>query len=243
MAKTEKDRQQLEDIAARIQDSHRDDADPIVVEFAGSPKSGKTTNIDIICHFFKRMKFRVWAPTEGASKRTPYHLKRDLVAFNTWSLNYAISELLVAYYNVEKHDLIILDRGPFDSLAWMNLLKNRGELTPDELRKIEDFALHPKWSQLVSRVCLFKCDPKVSLKRELETKLTHGPGTAMNEGMLGDLLGQYEALGTRLTDDRLRPYDTSKTSGPLETAEPIVRDILSIMEAGDVSHSNASGTA
>jgi pantothenate kinase len=32
---------------------------PIVIEFSGSPKSGKSTNIDIITHFFRRMGFRV----------------------------------------------------------------------------------------------------------------------------------------------------------------------------------------
>src|SRR5436309_9566104 len=90
----------LDERAKKVR-SARDSAKelPVVVEFSGSPKSGKTTNIDVLEHFFKRKGFRIWAPTEGAGKRTPYHLRRDLVAFNTWSLNYAISELLVAYYN------------------------------------------------------------------------------------------------------------------------------------------------
>ena len=51
---------------------------PLVVEFAGSPKAGKSTTIDIVTHFFKRTGFKTWAPTEGASKRTPYFLRRDL---------------------------------------------------------------------------------------------------------------------------------------------------------------------
>ncbi|MBV9993508.1 MAG: hypothetical protein JOZ72_19705 [Alphaproteobacteria bacterium] len=80
---------------------------PLIVEFSGSPKSGKSTNIDIVQHFFKRSGFTVWAPTEGASKRTPYILKRDLVAFNAWSLNYAISELLLSHHNVDKPHLVI----------------------------------------------------------------------------------------------------------------------------------------
>jgi hypothetical protein len=58
---------------------------PLFVEFSGSPKSGKSSCIDIVAHFFRRLKFRVLAPTEGASKRTPFYLKDDWVAFNTWS--------------------------------------------------------------------------------------------------------------------------------------------------------------
>lgn len=203
---------------------------PVVVEFAGSPKSGKTTNIDIISHFFKRMKFKIWAPAEGASKRTPYHLKRDLVAFNTWSLNYAISELLVAYHNVDRHDLIILDRGPFDSLAWMNLLNKQNKLQADELKIIEAFALHPKWFSLISRVYLFTCKPAMSLQRELESKLTHGAGTAMNEGMLQSLLEEYEVVHGQLNSYPVQKHDTTETEGPLATAEPIAQDILTLME-------------
>lgn len=141
-------------------------AAPLIVEFSGSPKSGKTTNIDIVDHFFRRSGFKVWAPTEGASKRTPYHLRKDLVAFNAWSLNYAISELLLSYHNIDPMHLVILDRGPFDSLAWMGVLKQRGKLTPSEYDIIRDFALHPKWAKLLTRIYLFTCYPRTSLDRE-----------------------------------------------------------------------------
>lgn len=77
----------LEKRAKAVLEAYPSALSPVVVEFAGSPKAGKSTTIDIVAHFFKRMKYKVWAPTEGASKRTPYHLKRDLVAFNTWTLN------------------------------------------------------------------------------------------------------------------------------------------------------------
>jgi putative protein kinase ArgK-like GTPase of G3E family len=45
---------------------------PFFVEFSGTPKSGKSTCIDIVSHFFRRMQYKVLAPSEGASKRTPY---------------------------------------------------------------------------------------------------------------------------------------------------------------------------
>lgn len=206
------------------------DIAPIVVEFAGSPKSGKSTNIDILVHFFKRTGFKVWAPTEGASKRTPYNLKRNLVAFNTWSLNYAISELLVAYYNVDKHDLVILDRGPFDSIAWMSLLHERGDLNPDEFRVIKNFALHPKWSLLVGRLYLFTCTPDKSLEREHQAKLVHGDGLAMNTDILESLLRKYNDLRSELNSYPVMPIETTNSSGPVETAKVIASDILCLFE-------------
>jgi hypothetical protein len=100
----------------------RDGDRPVFVEFSGSPKSGKSSCIDIVAHFFRRTGFRVLAPTEGAAKRTPYYLKDDLFAFNIWSANYALSHILEGRYHSDPYDLAILDRGLFDALTWFDLL-------------------------------------------------------------------------------------------------------------------------
>lgn len=60
------------ELVKQISPLRKSDKLPLVVEFAGSPKAGKSTTIDIVTHFFKRTGFKTWAPTEGASKRTPY---------------------------------------------------------------------------------------------------------------------------------------------------------------------------
>ena len=71
----------LRALGSQTEESRR----PVFVEFAGTPKSGKSTCIDTINHFFRRVGYKVLAPTEGASKRTPYYLKENLVSFNAWS--------------------------------------------------------------------------------------------------------------------------------------------------------------
>jgi predicted ATPase len=228
----------LENRADTISKVRRSKSDlaPLVVEFSGSPKSGKSTNIDVISHFLKRMGFKIWAPTEGASKRTPSNLRRDLVAFNTWSLNYAISELLVAYHNVDRPDLVILDRGPFDSLAWMGVLRDKKQLTKREYLIVREFALHPKWSKLINQIYLFTCTPEVSLEREHRVTLTRKPGTAMNVPMLSGLLEQYQQLKAELADYPVESVDTTSTSGPIATAYPIVMKILDLFEAQQNGH-------
>jgi predicted ATPase len=232
--KVEPEKRELEDLkkeADRVLFNLRNGQtrDPLVIEFAGSPKAGKSTCIDILTHFLKRSGFKVWAPTEGASKRTPYHLKRDLVAFNTWTLNYAISEMLVAYYNVDHHDLIILDRGPFDSLSWMSVLLKMGRLKDEELKVYESFAIQPRWFSLIKRVYLFTCEPSVSLKRETESKLTEAPGTAMNPKMLEDLLGQYVELEERHSGKLpLLKVSTSDRTTPRGTAFELANDVLKL---------------
>lgn len=220
------------ELVKQISPLRKGDKLPLVVEFAGSPKAGKSTTIDIVTHFFKRTGFKTWAPTEGASKRTPYFLRRDLVAFNAWALNYAISEILIAYYNVEEYDLVVLDRGPFDSLAWMRVLKDKGELTPDEYDRIANFARHPKWANLVERIYLFTCSPDTSMHREHEAKLIRGKGIAMNPEMLGKLREQYDSLGKDSAGESLsiRRFSTDIGAGPRETARAIASDIMDLLE-------------
>lgn len=227
---TTDDLQRIEERAKRALGRLPETSKPVVVEFAGSPKAGKSTTIDILAHFFKRMKYKVWAPTEGASKRTPYQLKRDLVAFNTWTLNYAISELLVSYHNVDQQHLIFMDRGPFDSLAWMSLLVQRKDLEEDEFTKIRQFALHPRWINLIDRVYLFTCDPETSLARETESKLTTEAGIAMNSEMLKQLLGRYNHLENELKDYPVRPIRTSDETTPRSTSYGIAGELIECFE-------------
>ncbi len=224
---------QLREDAKSILCSRRTQSDavrPSVIEFSGSPKAGKTTTIDIVGHFYRRLGFRVWAPTEGASKRTPYHLKKDLVAFNSWSLNYAISEILLAYYNVDSPDLIILDRGPFDSLAWMAMLQERGDISEDNYETIRNYATLEKWSSLVSKIFVFVCSPQDSLKRENESKLTTAPGTAMNNEMLAAMLAQYETLANESRAFPIIKVDTSRGSTQKETAHKVAREVLETLK-------------
>ena len=100
---------------------------PIFMEFAGTPKSGKSTCIDTINHFFRRVGYKVLAPTEGVSKRTPYYLKENLVAFNAWSAAYALTHILEGRYGADEYNLVIMDRGLFDALAWF--VNADGEMT------------------------------------------------------------------------------------------------------------------
>jgi hypothetical protein len=228
---TEEQLEELEAKAKRVLEALGEDIAPVVVEFAGSPKSGKSTTIDIVSHFYKRVGYSVHAPSEGASKRTPYHLRQDLVAFNSWTLNYAVSELLVTYHNVDRPHLIFLDRGPFDSIAWMRVLSKRGELTNEERLTIEAFALHPRWTELISRLYLFTCAPATSLERENESKLIQRSGTAMNTSMLEELLAEYSGMETELKElYPVKPFQTSADTTPKATSYEIAEDILGLFE-------------
>ena len=202
---------------------------PVFVEFSGTPKSGKSTCIDIVAHFFRRVGFRVLAPTEGASKRTPYFLKDDWVAFNTWSASYALTHILEGLHSSDKYHLAILDRGLFDALAWFQLLLDRGEISNSDCERIHNFLLIEKWRSVIDYVFLFTADPATSLERENQHTLINEPGRAMNPQALSELNNAYDSVQKRYQDEfrHFRTMDTSNSMGTTpETTAAEVADLM-----------------
>lgn len=208
------------------------------MEFAGTPKSGKSTCIDTIGHFFRRLEFKVLAATEGASKRTPYYLKNDFVAFNTWSASYALTHILEGRYGSDQYQIVILDRGLFDALAWFQLLKNEGDVSDDDCSTIQDFLLVDHWRQFVDMIFLFETDPGTSLEREESEKLINEPGRAMNPHFLTKLNEAYDEIERQFGSNfrALHVVNTSNVQGtsPRETAFFVASKMIEHMKKGIV---------
>ena len=206
-------------------------ARPVFVEFSGTPKSGKSTCIDIVSHFFRRVGFNVLAPTEGASKRTPYYLRSDLVAFNTWSASYALTHILEGLYHSDHYHLAILDRGLFDALAWFQLLESDGQIPMDVREIIHNFILVENWRSAIDVVFLFTVDPTTSMERENADKLIDEPGRAMNPELLDRLNQAYQTVRTVYEDKfRITAINTSnnESTNAKETAAQIADSILNL---------------
>ena len=206
---------------------------PLFVEFSGTPKSGKSTCIDIVTHFFRRIGYKVLAPTEGASKRTPYYLKDDLMAFNTWSASYALMHVLEGLHGSDKYHLAILDRGLFDALAWFELLSSDGRVSAEDRDSVHNFLRISRWRSVIDMVLLFRADAETSLKRENSDKLIEEPGRAMNPDFLDQLNDAYGTVEARYAMDfPLINIDTSESqdTNPRTTAASAVGLILDKFE-------------
>lgn len=221
---------------------------PKFVEFAGTPKSGKSTCIDIVSHFFRRIKldsteekydlakFSVLAPTEGASRRTPQFLKDDWVAFNTWSASYALTHILEGRHHSDRYHLAILDRGLFDALAWFQLLETRGEISESDKETVQRFLLIDHWRSQVDAVFLFTADEKTSLRRENGGKLIDLPGRAMNPDSLKQLNEAYSEIRKQFARQfkKVISIDTSDSTMPRLTAIKVADKILDLFtDAGE----------
>ncbi|MEP0841892.1 MAG: NUDIX domain-containing protein [Phycisphaerae bacterium] len=185
---------------------------PLFIEFAGSPKSGKSAIIGIVGHFFKRMGFDVLQPAEGASLRTPQGLRDDWLAFNTWSGCYALQQILVDCSTNPPPHLVLLDRGLFDVAGWMEYLrKAEGRLSEEDRDCIVGFFARDLWRCRQNMVFLFTADHATSLRRETEDKLTLEAGSVMNADILDKLKDAYKSVANRLSDqfDLVYHVDTS----------------------------------
>lgn len=188
--------------ASRVLERLRQDTwkRPLFIEFAGTPKSGKSSTIDSVAHFFRRLDYRVLAPSEGASKRTPWYLKDDLAAYNTWSACYALRNVLEGRYDAEKHEIVILDRGLFDALVWFDLLTREGQIEREFCESVQSFLLIDKWRMDIDLVLLFKVGPESSMERENRAKLVKKTGRAMNPQFLEKLNASYDSVRESYSD-------------------------------------------
>ena len=227
-------------VLTELGDAHLDR--PVFVEFSGTPKSGKSTCIEIIAHFFGRSGYKVLSPAEGASRRTPYYLKDDWMAFNTWSASYALMHVLEGLHGSDQYDLAILDRGLFDALAWFEFLAATKQTSEDVRNRVQAFLLIDDWRDKIDAVLLFKTDAATSLDREKRDKLTSQAGSAMNPEVLPNLNSAYDVVHQKYAADfstvedsfsTVKIVDTSdsKKTEPQSTAFDVANFILDVFEA------------
>lgn len=172
---------------------------PLVIEFCGIPKSGKTTSLNALNTFLKRNEFKTKLLTERASvcpiskKTHPY--------FNIWTMTRALSELLETISEAgDSIDIILADRAMFDSLIWFEWLSknpnpDNPHLDSDTYNAIVNMVTCEFITKCIDLVLVFNSTPEKALEREYSTLLTDNPGSIMNNNVLkGYQLAQQEVM-------------------------------------------------
>lgn len=158
---------------------------PIVIEFSGSPKSGKTSCINSLEIFLKRNGFSVKTIQERAGV-CPVTDKLDPM-FNLWTACTSLSGMIGTLENKKDIvDVLILDRGIYDSLCWFNWLVEKGKMEKSQQKIVEDFLLMNELVRSIDIVFSFTATPETSIKREYASLLTDKKGSIMNEFVLSE---------------------------------------------------------
>ncbi len=209
---------------------------PLVIEFSGVPKAGKTTTLSNVQTFLKRCGFRTDIVVERASV-CPIRDKKH-ANFNVWTACTTLAQVLEKTQNPPRSgdpQILFLDRGIFDSICWMKMMERISRIRDQERQIIEKFLLIDDWRKRVSAVFVMLASPQDSMKREQGVLPVEGStGSIMNN----DVLKQLRTINESCIKEhdrhfRIFPIDTSagETKGNAgRTAEVVADAILGLVE-------------
>src|ERR1039458_9471911 len=200
-----------EDAAERFQGARK----PVIIEFAGVPKAGKTSTLNALQAFLKRCGFRVEIVIERPSLcpiRDKTHSN-----FNVWTACTTLAQILEKTQNpprIDDPDILILDRGLFDALCWLRLMERLKRIRPEERRGIESFLTMAARGQGLLPV-------------------EHKEGSIMNEKVLAQMLNTTRETSKSLKKEfRIFEIDTSaeRKGGAKQIAEAVANLALNVIE-------------
>lgn len=217
-----------EDLAQQIRFNIAARKRPLIVELAGLPKSGKTTVVNSLSLFLRRNDIKCVVVTERAAV-CPINNKLH-VDFNVWTGCTSLVNIL-NYKQHREHMVIIVDRGVFDSLVWLNLLHKRGKLKDDELKSFETFFLMERWRKEFDLVISMKASVEESIKREFKDLLTKKEGSIMNRPFLTEYLQVLDECYEKYAAlfKKVKVIDTTEIQ-PLEGSEKCVSEVLQCLK-------------
>ncbi len=202
---------------------------PIVIEFSGSPKSGKSQAVTSLTIFLKRNGFNVKVLSERASvspvsdKRSPF--------FNAWT-GCSILTGLIPYLSesVSDVDVVITDRGIFDTLCWFTWLQDEEAMSVEEGEDMVKFFLTKRFRQATDLVLAFTASSEASMEREYANLLTRKLGSIMAPNVLDSYVRSInKTIATHGPDFKnVRAIDTSHTTQN-QVAVEVTTVVLSAM--------------
>jgi predicted NUDIX family phosphoesterase/predicted ATPase len=151
-----------------------------VLELTGTPKAGKTTSVTTLRRFFEHCGYRVHLLQERAAD-CPLPMKGHFF-FNTWTTCTMLAEVL-ATVNTDV-DLLVLDRGFFDALIWLELQATNGQVKPEEKSAFEAFVKLDRWRNLVDTTVVMRASADQAISRENQHLIRPREGSVMNPAFL-----------------------------------------------------------
>ena len=208
---------------------------PVIFEFAGVPKAGKTSTLNALQAFLQRCGFRVEIVVESTSI-CPIRDKTNS-NFNVWTACATLAQILEKTHNptrLDDPDILILDRGLFDALCWLRLMERLERIRPKERQAIETFLRMAEWRRRISAVFVMLASPEDAMRRERELLPTERKdGSIMNEKVLAQIFNTIRETSKNLKQEfRIFEIDSSagRMDGPKRIAEAVANLALKVIE-------------
>ncbi len=190
---------------------------PFVIEFTGTPRTGKTTIINNLYDFFKKGGFEVSLIEEFTTSK--YYKEELRSKFD--SMSYSDRDLAIfeeIYKQLQnavltKKDLILIDRSLNDRQTWNYRRLVRGDMPEDlYLNAREKYSKLSK--QLIDFLVVTYADSLTSLRRDYNSSLALENRRFLNEANLNEYNESLQALKDLFIEsvDSLVSLDTTKMS-------------------------------
>jgi hypothetical protein len=196
-------------------------------EFAGMPKSGKTTTLDVIVHFLKRREYRV-EEYHGGGRYSPID-KSSLASLNIYLACKAMEFIVTSAEKEKIHSRIfIMDRGLFDRMLFTKALKEMNKINDEEFESISKFLSIPRITSKLDGVFLFTTSPELSIERENKNKLIVKTGRVMNT----DFLSMLRRVSLDAVENPLEAFppatliNTEELDGKIKESAQIIADVI-----------------
>ena len=190
---------------------------PFVIEFSGTPRTGKTTTINNLYDFFKKGGFDVLLIEEfTTSKIYKEKLKNEFDQMNLSDRHIAILEAV--YKQLQNaissgKDIILIDRSINDRQMWNYRRFIRGEMSEEQYYDARDqFSVISK--ELIDFLVITYAEPIISLKRDYLSSLALEPRSFLNVDNIEEYNNSLNALQELFSKsvDCMMFFDTSNMS-------------------------------
>jgi thymidylate kinase len=196
---------------------------PYIVELAGTPKAGKTTALHVLHRFLKDCGYQVHEMRERAAD-CPVAMKGHFF-FNTWTTTTMLASMIESLES--EADVLLLDRGVFDALVWLESQNLDHQLSPEEYEVFRKFVLLDRWRTLTDLTFVFRVEPGTALERENENLLIKRTGSIMGARFLeryNEVLGKVQAS---VRDDfTFVDIDTTRYDSPKATTRAVATELI-----------------
>lgn len=155
-----------------------------VIEFTGTPRTGKTTLMNNLYDFFKKGGFTTSTLEEfTTSKRYKKDIYPKLKNEYKSVINTEIPKYVLGDLNTEvskNYDIILVDRSLFDRMIWMDRLYNKNGVTKEEYDNyINEYT--PLIKNKINIILGLYTDSLTSLKRDYYANISLEKRTFLNE--------------------------------------------------------------
>lgn len=176
---------------------------PYVIEFTGTPRTGKTSFINNLYDFFKKGGFSVSMIEEFTTSE--YYrcvFKKEMEDLSKYELNTAIAkEVEEQLLKRQNHggDIILVDRSLFDRTVWMKKLYTSGGMTEQEYYTY----LHhykERMKKSINAIVMMYANPFIALKRDYHNSLALEERSFLNFENIDEYNKALLACGNELED-------------------------------------------